>query len=132
MVQTTTYMSERDLRNYRRKCRRQREIRRIFILTAIAVVLVLGFALSYHALLSHANTEIDDISYKYFTSIQIEPGDTLWSLADRYADQEHYASHDQYIEEVMNMNHMSSEDISAGSYLILPYYSPEFIMQHDK
>lgn len=123
----TTYMSDRELRNYRRKCRRQREIRRMFILTGIAVVLVLGFALSYHAILSHANTEIEDVSYKYYTSIQIEPGDTLWSLADKYADQEHYASRDQYITEVMSMNHMSSEDISAGSYLILPYYSPEFI-----
>ena len=123
----TTYMSDRELRNYLRKRRRQREIRRIFLLTGIAVVLVLGLALSYHALLSHANTEIGDISYKYFTSIQIEPGDTLWGLADRYADQEHYASRDQYITEVMIMNHMSSEDLSAGSYLILPYYSPEFI-----
>lgn len=123
----TTYMNDRDLRNYRRKRRRQREIRRIFILTGMAIVLVLGLALSYRALLSHANTEIDNISYKYFTSIQIEPGDTLWSLADRYADREHYASRDQYITEVMTMNHMSGEELSAGDYLILPYYSPEFI-----
>ncbi|MDE6675986.1 MAG: hypothetical protein K2K19_14445, partial [Acetatifactor sp.] len=76
----TAYMNDRDLRNYRRKCRRQREIRRIFILSGIAIVLVLGLALSYRAFLSHANTEIDSISYKYFTSIQIEPGDTLWNL----------------------------------------------------
>lgn len=123
----TTYMNDRELRNYRKKCRRQREIRRKLILAGIAVVLVLGFALSYHALLSHANTEIDDISYKYFTSVQIEPGDTLWSLADRYADQEHYSSRDQYIAEVMTMNHLSSEELSAGNYLILPYYSSEFI-----
>lgn len=123
----TAYMNDRDLRNYRRKCRRQREIRRKFILTGIAAVLVLSLALSCHALLSHANTEIEDISYKYFTSIRIEPGDTLWSLADRYADQEHYASRDQYITEVMNMNHLSGEELSAGNYLIVPYYSPEFI-----
>lgn len=122
-----TYMNERDLKNYRRKLRRQREIRRIFILAGITIMLVLGFALSYHALLSHASTELEDITYKYFTSIQIEPGDTLWGLADRYADREHYASRDQYIEEVMTMNHLSGEELSAGSYLILPYYSPEFI-----
>lgn len=123
----TAYMNDRDLRNFRRKRRRQREIRRMFILTGIAVVLVLGFALSYRAILSHANTEIDSISYKYFTSIQIEPGDTLWNLADRYADQEHYDSREVYIIEVMAMNHMTDEDLSAGSYLILPYYSSEFI-----
>lgn len=126
-MSNTTFMNDRELRNYWRKRKRQREIRRIFVLAGIAVVLALGFALSYHALLSHANTEIDNLSYKYFTSIQVEPGDTLWSLADRYADQEHYASRDQYIAEVMAMNHMSGEELSAGSYLILPYYSPEFI-----
>ena len=126
-MSNTTFMNDRDLRNYRRKRKRQREVRRIFVLAGIAVVLVLGFARSYHALLSRANTEIENISYKYFTSIQVEPGDTLWSLADKYADQEHYASRDQYIAEVMAMNHMSGDELSTGSYLILPYYSPEFI-----
>ena len=123
----TTFMNDRELRNYWRKRKRQREVRRIFVLAGMAILLVLCFALSYHALLSHANTEIEDVYYKYYTSIQIEPGDTLWSLAERYADQEHYASRDQYITEVMAMNHMSGEELSVGSYLILPYYSPEFI-----
>ncbi len=123
----TTYIRERDLRNYQRKLRRQKEIRRMFILTGIAVVLVVFFALSYHAMLTHANTELEDVSYKYYTSVQIEPGDTLWSLADRYADREHYVSQEQYITEVMNMNHLTREDICAGNYLIIPYYSTEFV-----
>ena len=122
-----THIYERDLRNHQRKLRRQKEIRRIFILTGIAVILILGFTLSYHTLLSQANTELEDISYKYYTSVQVEPGDTLWILADRYADKEHYASQDQYIAEVMSMNHLVDEDIYAGNYLILPYYSADFI-----
>ncbi|MDE5747742.1 MAG: LysM peptidoglycan-binding domain-containing protein [Acetatifactor sp.] len=122
-----TYIRERELRNYQRKLRRQKEIRRMFILTGIAVVLVMAFALSYHALISHANMDLENVSYKYYTSVQIQPGDTLWNLADRYADCEHYASQEQYITEVMNMNHLDGEDIYAGNYLILPYYSTEFI-----
>lgn len=121
------HLYERDMRNRQRKLRRQREVRRTCILAGIAIVLALIFALSYHAILSHANSEIGDIAYKYFTSVQVEPGDTLWKLAERYADQEHYASRDQYIAEVMAMNHLTDEAISAGSYLILPYYSLEFI-----
>lgn len=121
------HIYERDLRNHRRKLRRQKEIRRTFILAGITLVLVLGFTLSYRALLSQANTDLEDITYKYYTSIQIEPGDTLWTLADRYADKEHYASQDQYIEEVMRMNHLAGEDICAGNYLILPYYSAQFL-----
>ena len=122
-----TYIRERELRNYQRKLRRQKEIRRTFILTGITFVLVMVFTLSYHALLTHANTELENISYKYYTSVQIQPGDSLWSLADRYADCEHYASQEQYITEVMNMNHLTGEDIYAGNYLILPYYSTEFV-----
>lgn len=123
----TTHIYERELRNRRQKLRRQKEIRRPFILAGITIVLVLGFTLSYHALLSQANTELGDITYKYYTCVQIEPGDTLWTLADRYADKEHYASQEQYITEVMRMNHLAGEDICAGNYLILPYYSAEFV-----
>lgn len=123
----TAYIYDRDMRNHQRKLRRQREVRRTFIMAGIAIVLALIFALSYHTILSHANSEIEDIAYKYFTSVQVEPGDTLWKLAEKYADQEHYASRDQYIAEVMAMNHLNDEVISAGSYLILPYYSLEFI-----
>lgn len=123
----TAYLYERDMRNHQRKLRRQREVRRTCILAGIAIVLALIFALSYHAILSHANSEIGDIAYKYFTSVQVEPGDTLWKLAGQYADREHYASREQYIAEVMAMNHLADEAISAGSYLILPYYSLEFI-----
>ncbi|MFG6357566.1 MAG: LysM peptidoglycan-binding domain-containing protein [Acetatifactor sp.] len=123
----TAYITERERKNYQRKVRRQREIHRIFILAGITFVLVLAFTLSYHALLAHANTGLQDISYKYYTSIQIQPGDTLWELADRYADSEHYDSHAQYMEEVIRMNHLSGERVYAGDYLILPYYSDEFI-----
>lgn len=123
----TAYIQERDLKNYQRKLRRQREIRRRSVLAGIAVVLVMLFTLSYRALLTHANTELENVSYKYYTSVQVEPGDTLWVLADRYADDEHYASREQYITEVMNMNHLTGEYICAGDYLIVPYYSPEFI-----
>lgn len=126
-MREAAYGLDREQRNYYRKIRRQREIRRKFILAGIAVVLVLIFALSYHAFVSQANTGIEDISYKYFTSVQIQAGDTLWSLADRYADDVHYASQDQYIAEVMEINHMTDEDIYAGNYLIVPYYSAEFI-----
>ena len=123
----TTYIRERELKNYRRKLRRQREIRRTFTLAGLTFILVLAFTLSYHALLANANTEFKDISYKYYTSVQVQPGDTLWDLADKYADSEHYDSHAQYIAEVMNMNHLTEENICAGYYLILPYYSTEYV-----
>ncbi len=123
----TAQIYDRYFKNQQRKRQRQKEIRRSFILTGIAVVLVLSFTLSYHALLSQANTELEETSYKYFTSVRIEPGETLWALADRYADRAHYATQAQYIDEVMRMNHLAGEEICAGNYLIVPYYSTEFV-----
>ncbi len=126
-MRDAVYDWDREQRNNYRKIRRQRELRRKFILAGIALMLILAFALSYHALISQANTDMEDISYKYFTSVQIQVGDTLWSLADRYADEVHYASQEQYITEVMAINHMTDDAIYAGNYLILPYYSAEFV-----
>ena len=84
------------------------------------------FAFSYYSLTSAASTDTDDISYKYFTNIQVDAGDTLWSIADEYADGEHYASNKEYIAEVKRMNKLKGDDIIAGQYLIIPYYSSEF------
>ena len=52
---------ERDLRNQQRKIRRRREVRRIFILAGIAIVLALATALFCHGLLSNAKTYLINI-----------------------------------------------------------------------
>ena len=122
-------MTERELRSYRNKMRRERELRRKIVVTILTVLIVLGFALSYNVLVTQATSEIEDISYKYFTSIEVASGDTLWTIAQEYSDAENYDSIDEYIEEVKNMNHMSSDTLMAGQFLIVPYYSQEFIKQ---
>lgn len=63
--------------------------------------------------------------YKYYTSIQIEYGDSLWSIAETYRTGE-YADIRAYIDEVMEINHLSSEGLQAGSTLCVPYYSSDF------
>ena len=87
-------MTERELRCYRNKMRRVRELRRKAVMAIVTLLVVLGFALSYNALVTQATSEIEDISYKYFTSIEISSGDTLWSIAEEYADAQYYASGD--------------------------------------
>ena len=120
-------MTEREMRCYRNKMRRERELRRRIVVTVLTLLIVLGFALSYNVLITQATSEIEDISYKYFTSIEVSSGDTLWTIAEEYSDAEYYDSLDEYIEEVKNMNHMSSDTLLAGQFLIVPYYSQEFI-----
>ena len=66
------------------------------------------------------NTDLSE-SKKYFTSIEIEEGDTLWEIADQYITSE-YKDKDEYIEEVKEMNHITGSIIQTGSTLLIPYY----------
>lgn len=63
--------------------------------------------------------------YKYYTSIQLHSGDTLWSIAETYMTDE-YEDIYEYIDEVMEINHLGSDYLQAGSKLCVPYYSSEF------
>ncbi|MBP3700545.1 MAG: LysM peptidoglycan-binding domain-containing protein [Lachnospiraceae bacterium] len=62
--------------------------------------------------------------YKYYTSIRVEAGDTLWEIADRYLC-EQIGSHEAYIREVMQMNGLKSTEIRTGESLTVFYYSTE-------
>lgn len=60
---------------------------------------------------------------KYFICIDIEEGDTLWSIADLYISEE-YSSVDEYVAEVKELNDLSSDKIFCGATLVVPYYAP--------
>ncbi len=120
-------MTERELRNYKRKLRRQKEIRRKVFLAVLSVCLVLTCIVSYSALISNASTEACDVSYKYFTSIEVVSGDSLWTIAEEYKDDKFYDSTAEYVEEVVRMNNLTSTNITAGQCLIIPYYSTAFV-----
>lgn len=128
-VQKRVYdMTDRELRAYKRKIRRQREIRRRCLTLFMTLCLVLAGALSYHAIQSSASTGQDKINFKYYTNITVEYGETLWDIADEYMDQDEYKTKAQYIAEVKNMNHLDDDgNILAGQKLIVPYFSNEFI-----
>ena len=57
---------------------------------------------------------------RYYTSIRIEQGDTLWSIAQEYKLDSESTQH--YVDEVMEMNSLSSEQITAGKSLMIYYY----------
>ncbi len=64
--------------------------------------------------------------YKYYTSIVVEKGDTLWDIANQYITPE-YGDISEYIGEVKYLNHLRGDEIHAGEYLTIPYYSDDIL-----
>ena len=58
---------------------------------------------------------------KYFRSIEVQEGDTLWSIAEEYMTEE-YSSVSDYIDDVKEINGFSQDTIYAGYYLVVPFY----------
>ncbi len=122
-------MIERDLRKERNRIQRERQLQKRFrrlkvTLGTCALVLVLSFTIG--GIVSHAESDKAVHSYKYYTSILVYGGDTLWSIANTYKGSA-YASSLDYIREVKQINHLTGDDLQAGDYLIVPYYSTEFV-----
>ncbi len=58
---------------------------------------------------------------KYFRSVEIMPGETLWGIAEREMGPG-WADIRDYIHEVENVNGIVGDFIRAGDYICLPYY----------
>ncbi len=128
-VQKNIYdMSDRELRIYKRRLRKQREFRRKCMIFLMSVCMIIVCSISYHAIQSSANTGSEKLNFKYYTSITVESGDTLWDIADKYIDYNEYRDKNEYIKEVRSINHLSYNcDIQYGQILIVPYYSTQFV-----
>lgn len=72
----------------------------------------------------HAATGKTQPKTKYFKSIEIQYGDTLWSIANEYMGTE-YKHVNDYIKELKKMNGLVDDHIQAGNYLVVSYYSEE-------
>ncbi len=117
-------VSERRIRNNR--LRRRRQLRRHLIMCMLTFVLVISLSSVFFALRTKAQNSNEDILYKYYKSVMVEDGDTLWNYAELYGNKQVHEKNEDYIKEVIEMNFLDSDEITAGQYLILPYYSPEF------
>ena len=89
------------------------------ILIGAAIVLVFSLGLSSFIASAHENTDSQTV-YKYYSSIQIQPGDTLWDIAEETMTSE-YDSTAEYIEVLKEMNGLTSDHIEAGNYLTVAY-----------
>lgn len=109
--------TKRKLRNLKRK---------LIVLTMITLFTLIG-CMHFGKLSSdaHGNLEEDPVSFKYYKSIEIQDGDTLWGIAEKYMDDE-YDSVQDYIAELKEINQLVTDDIQSANYLTVVYHDTEF------
>lgn len=109
------------------KSKRIRAWKRRFVLASFAMVLTLIGCMQFGKLSSdaHGNMQEDPVSFKYYKSIEIQDGDTLWGIAKEYMGEE-YESVQEYIAELKEFNQLITDDIQSSNYLTVVYYDSEF------
>ena len=108
--------------------KRRREVfREKFILITIAAFIALCFSVMIGARLVWAQDETassvqtETSSEAYYGSIEIDSGDTLWDIAETYAEETNM-SVSEYVDQLKSMNQLTDETIYAGQHLTVAYY----------
>lgn len=87
----------------------------------ICMVILLGTSVLAFAGSPHKEEPV----YKYYTSYEIQSGDTLWTIADTYT-RGSGVDRKKYMKEIRELNHLDSDDaITSGKYLTVAYYSTD-------
>ena len=58
---------------------------------------------------------------RYYTSIQLQPGDSLCDIAKTYSAGTCYSTA-EYVKELKRMNGLSSDEIRSGDYITIVYF----------
>lgn len=120
-------MSEKNDKQMKRTKARilRRKIKIFFILPilliALAGTIYCGGVLSN----AHGNLQEEPVGFKYYKSIEIKQGDTLWGIAQKYMTEE-YDSPQEYIEEIKELNGLTSDNLQESKHLLVAYYDTAF------
>ena len=116
--------TDREHRIIRNRMRRRKQLRNRLIFGILSVFAILFFSIGLFTLKANAQGHDAPQEFKYYRSIAVHTGDRIEDYADVYAPGRDVSS---YVREVMRMNQLREEEITAGMFLIVPYYSTEFL-----
>lgn len=126
-VYHTDYNRDKLRRRRNMKRKRIQDLKRRLVILFASIIVILFLSSIFGSFLSNAQSNDSGMGqYKYFTSYTVRYDDTMWEIALKYMDG-HYDSVQAYIEEVEHMNRINADEIRAGSTIMLPYYSDEYL-----
>lgn len=93
-------------------------VRILLLITFAAVVFFLFIS-------SKSVSAVDRQMYKYYTVVEADQGDSLWSIAEDHMSPG-YQDCNELIDEMASINHLNSTHIEAGQKIVVPYFSTEY------
>lgn len=106
-------------RNNSRSRRAKRNILKFFVsLVIIVVVVTIVVLCSNNTAQASESLSLN----KYYKTVSINYGDTLWEIASEYTDGSN-SRIKECISEIMSINNLKSDNITAGMKIIVPYYA---------
>lgn len=105
-------------------CKRRREVYlkklAFFVVTAVLVI-CFSIAAGKRLVDAHDDSQISANDQRYYKSIEIQSGDTLWDIAAEYTSGNPQEI-SRYVGTLMKINGLATDQIQEGQYLTVVYY----------
>lgn len=92
-------------------------------IVALGIIFIVSIVF-FSVVVSAKSSNPEKPLYKYYTSVQINKGDTLWDIAKEYCPDS--LNMNSYMKELKSINRLNNDEIHAGNYLTVVYYSDEY------
>lgn len=117
-LQSGMYIVKRKRFNVKRTFLFRYFTNKALIILLVALVLIVSMLFAAQAFAA----ESEPSKVKTIASVRIQPGDSLWTIAEQYYSRE-CGNMQEYISEIKQSNGLHNDTIHAGAYIIVPYYS---------
>ncbi len=91
---------------------------KVSTIVAVAVALALFFVLATSVFSARHAAYAESVSNVTYETIRVQPGDSLWSLAEEYPIEG--LSTQETSDMIRNVNHLEHGSLAAGAYLKVP------------
>ena len=119
------YAAEKSMKRIKNSKGKNRKVHGSKLTLCIAAfIIIAGLSIVLGSNLASAHDKSEQPEQKFYKSIEIKEGDTLWGIAKEYRGDDYNSIYD-YIDEVMSINGLTSDQIHAGQYLTVAYYDTQ-------
>lgn len=107
-----------------RRSRKTNTSKMNLVILALLFAIIISMICGQKFVAAHADGYGPEDYHKYYKSIVLEEGDSLWSIAKEYCNED-IQSIDSYIKELEELNQLDSDLIHEGHGLTIAYYALE-------